>query len=327
VNAAGDSLPATGTLTIAAPSAVSLTANKTTPQTLASAGTIIFTATASGGTGPYEYKFSVKGPGTGGVFVVVQNYGDPNGNQYPWTPSLAGDYIMEVLARNQGSTAAYQTFKQVPFTITSASAATSVTLVANKVSPQALATVGTVRFTATAAGGTGPYEYQFLLKGPSTGNVWVSVQNYGDPNGNLYDWVPSQAGTYLIQVNARVVGSAAVYEAFTQKSFTITTGTVATSVTLVPNKQTPQSIATSGTIVFTATASGGTGPYEYKFLLKGPSTGNLWSTVQNYGDPNWNLYNWTPAQTGYYIIMVYARTQGSTAAYEVFRQYGFTINP
>ncbi|MCP4043259.1 MAG: hypothetical protein GY731_15090, partial [Gammaproteobacteria bacterium] len=36
-----------------------------------------------------------------------------------------------------------------------------------------------VTYTASADGGSGSYEYKFWLKGPSTGNAYIMVQDWG----------------------------------------------------------------------------------------------------------------------------------------------------
>jgi cell wall-associated protease len=92
----------------------SLTANRTAPQPAGT--TITFTATASGGTAPYQFKWWLW-VGTG--WWVVRDWGA--GNTYTWTPTVANaQHQVTVWARSAGQTAnvaeAYR--GPLPFAIT-----------------------------------------------------------------------------------------------------------------------------------------------------------------------------------------------------------------
>ncbi len=95
----------------------------------------------------------------------------------------------------------------------------TVTLIADKISPQVLASAGTITFTANAAGGSGSYEYRFYLKDNIT-NAWSLVRDYNTTN--TWAWTPGAAASYTIQVQARNVGSTAAYEVNTGLTFVIT---------------------------------------------------------------------------------------------------------
>jgi hypothetical protein len=55
---------------------------------------------------------------------------------------------------------------------------------------------------------------------------------------------------------------------------------VSIDVTLSASPESP--VVPDTAVTFTASATGGGGEYEYKFLLKGPSTGGEYLTVQDY---------------------------------------------
>ena len=77
-----------------------LTANKTTPQPV---GTLVtFTATASGGTAPYQYRWVVY---NGSTWAVGQEWS--TSNTFAWTPSVAAPHNLQVWVRSAGSTVAY----------------------------------------------------------------------------------------------------------------------------------------------------------------------------------------------------------------------------
>jgi hypothetical protein len=82
----------------------------------------------------------------------------------------------------------------------------------------------------------------------------------------------------------------------------------ATSVTLMADKTSPMR---RDVVSFTATAQGGFGPYEYKFLVKS-STG-AWTVLRDYQqDGFWWWYAWGIDQwpAGKYTIQVMARSMG-----------------
>jgi hypothetical protein len=77
-------------------------------------------------------------------------------------------------------------------------------------------------------------------------------------------------------------------------------------VTFTPNKAAPQ--APGSTVTFTATAQGGSGAIQYKWLVH---DGGSWSAVTGWSAQN--TFAWTPAgANGNYRIGVWARSEGTT---------------
>jgi hypothetical protein len=74
-----------------------------------------------------------------------------------------------------------------------------------------------IGFTANVTGGSGSYDYQFWVEEPGTG--WSIKQTYG--NGNTYSWTPNTAGTYVVAVWARNIGSPANFEMQQAVNYTI----------------------------------------------------------------------------------------------------------
>jgi cell wall-associated protease len=73
-----------------------LTADLASPQP--SGTPITFTATASGGTSPTEFKWWIR---DGGVWFVAQDWS--TNNTVIWTPAVAGNYGIAVWARSNGN--------------------------------------------------------------------------------------------------------------------------------------------------------------------------------------------------------------------------------
>ena len=85
-------------------------------------------------------------------------------------------------------------------------------LTADRPAPQPLGT--TVTFNAVAAGGTGPYQYQWRVY---NGSKWVTASGWS--SNNQFVWTPTTA-TSLYQVRA-VVRSATLKTAMSTMAFVI----------------------------------------------------------------------------------------------------------
>ena len=96
----------------------------------------------------------------------------------------------------------------------------------------------------------------------------------------------------------------------------ILTAMPASSVTLnpPPSPASPQHVGTS--VLWTAAASGGSGPYQYKFWLKSP--GGAWTVARDYAAGNTWTWDTTGLATSTYQVQVWVRNAGSTASYEAY---------
>jgi alpha-tubulin suppressor-like RCC1 family protein len=280
------------------------------PASPAATGTpVTFTAAANGGSGSYQYKFLLKAPG--GALQTVQDYSTTA--TWTWTTAdlAPGSYQVVVYARNVGSTKSYETFNSINSYLLTIPPASSVTLTPALASPSVTGTP--VTFTAVASGGSGSYQYKFLLKAP--GGSLQTVRDYSTETTWTWTTADLAPGSYQVVVYARNVGSTKSYETFNSINSYLLTITPAASVTLTPAPATPAIVGTP--ITFTASASGGSGSYQYKFLLKAP--GGALQTVQDYSATA--IWTWMTADLapGSYQVVVYARNVGSTMSYEAFR--------
>jgi FtsP/CotA-like multicopper oxidase with cupredoxin domain len=223
-------------------------------------------------------------------------------------------YSYRVVAFNAVGTAASNTVS-----LLAQFSAQNVTLTFTPASPQTVG-ISQVVFNATGSGGTGNYEYKFMMK---VGSVWTTVQDYSTSSSYVWASSAQPAGTYSFQVYTRNVGSSALYEAAAAVTYVINPRNAASSVTLTTNPVSPQ-VAGIAQVVFTAVAAGGTGGYEYKFMRK---VGTTWTTVQDYSPSA--AYTWSssaePVGTSWF--QVYARIAGSSAPYEAAAAISFVINP
>jgi streptogramin lyase len=317
----------TFSLTSAPTCTVNIAPDKTSPQPLGTGAT--WNATAGGcATTPLTYEFWVNPPG--GTWSVVQPYG--TGNTFAWSGVYAGTYQVGVWVRQAGSTAAYDNFAFVTFTLTPSSLprnCQSVNSSAAPVSPQAVGTSITV--TVMAVTGCNSPEYRWWVR--DTSGVWAMAQDYPVP-GNTFSWSTAALppGNYLIGVWARQAGSTATYEAYSFFTYSLTgpAPQVCSSVGISTDVASPQIVGTNITITASAV---GCGAPSFTFFLAGP--GSSFGLYQNYGVSN--QFTWRMAGEGYdsvggleyfpgaYQIGVWARQTGSTASYESYGIITFDI--
>jgi spore coat protein A, manganese oxidase len=202
------------------PVGVKLMAPITASQPVGTPVPVTFTAaglSAPGvvGTGPYEFRFSLKDPA--GVVTVVQPYLDPLGQPNPpiwtWTPlvnQVPGTYTVQVDIRTVGTQVNKLFSNSVTYSILGG-IPLGVALTAPLVLQQPALTPLPVVFTAAGlsalpnVAGPGPYEYQFWMK---TKGAWKVVQAWS-PNAS-WTWTPPAPGvigTYRFQVEVRAVGN------------------------------------------------------------------------------------------------------------------------
>jgi FtsP/CotA-like multicopper oxidase with cupredoxin domain len=278
---------------VAGPVTVSQSPSVTSPQVIGTS--ISFVATGSGGVGQLQYQFWLKD--TSGVYTLVQPFSTTNTWNWTTTGLPAGGYSIAVQAKETGSTApnGFDAENVTNFVLLP-SPATTIGVVTTPGTP-------TVSFTATATGGSGPYEYQFWLK-DLTG-AYSLAQPYSASNVFNWDTTGLPAGSYNIAVQAKSAGSVSMngYDVETVVSYALASGVVpASTLGIVTTPNLPQ-------VTFTATAGGGSGTYEYQFWLKDLS--GAYTLVQPYSASNVFNWNTTGLPAGTYYIATQAKSSGS----------------
>jgi len=283
----------------------SLRANVVFPS---SAGKLVtWTATASGGVGPYTYEFWLF---NGTTWRIARGWSASN--SWTWQPATPGTYAVQVWARNAGSTKAYDAYRAG-----SASISKTGVLTVTGVQPSVTrASAGqAVTWTVTTAGGTGPYAYQFWI---FDGTQWSLGRDWS--TSNAWEWSAPTPGTFNFQVWVRNAGSEARLDAYRSFGpFTAGRPDSLTATALTPDRSAP--VATGTPIKWTARASGGTAPYTYQFSIfdgSSWSVGRDWSTT-----PTWT---WIPSTAGTYAAQVLVRNAGSSSGYDSSREVdGYTV--
>jgi hypothetical protein len=191
---------------------VALTTDVPSPQERAS--TIVWTAAATGGTGPLVYQWFVTADGTS--WNAVGSW--TASNQFTWTPTVASaDYRVSVWVKrasnpaNAAEAAAEQAFAiQEPIT--------GITLTANLPSPQPLSS--TIEWTATPAGGTGTLLFKWFVSSDD-GVTWTAAGPW--VASNRMNWTPNAVSPkYRVTVWVKHATNPSEYpEASAQRRFAI----------------------------------------------------------------------------------------------------------
>ncbi|HNR57728.1 MAG TPA: hypothetical protein PKJ51_04655, partial [Methanothrix sp.] len=314
------------------PTVTSLTPNPASPQNV---GTPIkWTAVASDTDGdPISYRFYLKGPSTGDAWQQVQDWSATN--FWDWVPAQQGDYEVNVWVRDgkHAGPDSWDAFKVTPFTVNPAPAPNEppkvTSLAPDKASPQNAGTTAVWTASATDTDGDAIY-YRFFLKGPATSNNWVEKRGWSTTP--TWSWTTTAADEGNNQVNVWIRdGNHAASDSWDDFKVVdyVVTGPNLPPVfnSLTPNPTSPQNVG--ATIRWTADA---TDPnpgdvVQYKFHLKGPSTGGAWQVVQEWSTKNW--WDWKPSQQGDYEVNVWIRDGKHAGAdsWDAYKITPFKVNP
>jgi hypothetical protein len=274
---------------------VALTADRQAPQM--AGATITFTAAATAGLGPYQYKWWVY---DGALWTIVRDWS--TASTFTWHPATANaSYEVAVWARSATTTTdTEEASARLPFAITP-SIPLQVRLTANRLAPQPAGTE--ITFTAAASGGEASYQYKWWIY---DGALWRVVQDWSAANGR-FTWNPATANAaYQVAVWVRNASTTTdTEEASALLPFAIT-APEPLRVGLTANRQPPQPTGT--VITFTAAATGGQAPHQYKWWVY---DGALWRVVQDWGASH--TFAWQPAAANAaYQVAVWARSATTT---------------
>ncbi|MEQ1759463.1 MAG: BACON domain-containing carbohydrate-binding protein [Vicinamibacterales bacterium] len=194
----GASFTVTAAVASISATAVTLAADRTSPQPVGSS--VIFSATPVGGAAPHAFKWWLY---DGAQWVVLRDWGPAS--TYAWTPTTVGSaFRLGVWVKSAGNTGqSDEANVSVPFAIGAASARVSaVTLTPDRTAPQPAGT--TVRWTAAATGGVGPISYKWWI---DDGLGWTVLADWS--TRDVVAWTPAAPNeAYRVGVWARSATSA-----------------------------------------------------------------------------------------------------------------------
>ncbi len=269
------------TLTV---SAALVNNSKISATTIVKGSSVKLTASASGGSGFYNYAYVAKTPA--GEWKVLKNYS--TATSHTWTPASTGKYTVQVKVRDSNSLV-----KIKEFTLT-----VNTALVNNsKISSTSITKGTTIKLTGAASGGVTPYQYAYVAKTPA--GEWKVIKNYS--TSTTHSWTPASVGTYTVQIKVKDAKGTIVVKSFTLKVAAGLTNTSKISAT---------NITKGKSVTMTGSATGGTNFYQYAYVVQSPS-GN-WTVLKDYSSAT--THTWTPASYGTYTVQVKVKdTSGSTA--------------
>jgi hypothetical protein len=282
--------------------------NSSVPAPQPAGSTIVWTATPASLTGPLLYKWFVSNDG-----VSWRTIGSwTTSNQFTWTPVEANpNYRVSVWVKRASNPAdEREVSTERPFAITAsnttATPASSLALTTNVPSPQPPGSP--IVWTASPTGGSGAMVYRWFVSS-NNGASWSAIGSWSP--SNQFTWTPTAVGQgYRVSAWVkRASNPADEREASAERPFTIAqTSTPVSSVTLSTNLAAPQMAGSS--IVWTATATGGTGSIVYKWFVS--NDGASWSAAGSWTASN--QFTWTPAVANQnYRVSVWAKRASNPA--------------
>ena len=297
------------------PTVNSFTPDRSSPQV---AGTTIrWTVDANDPDGDtILYRYWLKGPSTGNVWKVIRDW--TSSNTWTWTTKSndVGEYDFCVYVRDGKHQAVgryddctgYKDYQLISAVTNQPPVVNS--LNPNRPSPQVAGT--TITWTANAYDRDGDsILYRFWLRGPSTGNVWKVIRDWSTSNTWTWFTDSGDAGEYDLYVYVRdgkhrPSGSYDSGTGYGDYRLTSEVNLPPELTSLNPNRLSP--LATGSTVTWTADAyDADSDLLLYKFWLRGPSTGNVWTVVRDWSPSN--TWTWDPSfgDAGEYDVYVYLR--------------------
>src|SRR6266508_803349 len=291
------------------------------PATGAMRGTVVTLSASTTGCSNPEFEFWVDPPG--GPWGVVQAYSATASYIFNTASRPVGFYYFSVWTRDAGSDGrngtypnSYDSFYAFPYTVSFGCPVISTTS-----SPSSSASLGTpVTISATATGCPNP-RYEFWLLPP--GGIWQIVQGYSSKSTYTLSTTGRAPGLYRFSVWVRDASRSVAYDTYSAFDYSLSVAPC-TSMTATSS---PASTATIGTSVTISGAATGCPNPRYQFWLMPP--GGSWTVVRAYGAGS--SFTWSTASkaAGTYRFSVWARDASSTASYDTFQafQYSLTVTP
>lgn len=251
-----------------------------------SGSTVTLKGSASGGTEPYQYTYCYKKTDET-TWTTIKGYSTTTSVSFTPAP---GSYDACVKVKDAAGSV-----EKAFFTFTMQTAALKAAI---KVSPSTITQGSTVKVTASATGGTAPYQYAVFYKRSSASN-WTTAQSF--KTNSTVSIKPVHTGTYNICVKVKDAAGN-ISKAYGEVKVNVAPLTA--EVTL---SSTNLTFGKSQTV--TADASGGKGSYQYAVFYK-RSSSSSWTTAQKYRDNN--VVSFTPKHTGTYNVCVKTKDAAGT---------------
>ncbi|TMF74594.1 MAG: hypothetical protein E6I15_09755 [Chloroflexi bacterium] len=306
-------------------SSVSLSAAPPSSTTAGSPVTLTANATGPSCVSP-EYRFWVRP--AAGSWTMLRDYSTTN--TFSWTSTTPpGSYFLGVHARTGGSTAPFEVFASIPYTLTS-TVCTAVTLTAAPASPQMSGTQVTLTASGTCPSPNPRYEFWARWQGYTT---WQLLQGYSA--SATYSWNSTGAGAgteyfgvWVVDANSpapvpATPSPSCCFDANTSIPYSVTTASCAS----VTASAVPTAVASgSGThVTITGAATGCTNANpRYEFWMR-PASSSTWQLVQGYSTSATYDWNSTGALAGTVYFGVWTKDTASPNTYDAVANTTVTV--
>ena len=220
--------------------------------------TLTITAKGNGGFTPYTYAYYYRKASTTTWTKIGSGYS--TATTATCKPAATGNYEIRVdIKDDEGTVVSKILTVKMKLPIVNNST----------VSAEKITYGDKLTLTASATGGTGTYTYEYLAK-KSTATKYSTLKAYSTTTS--YNYKPSAAGTFNIQINVKDSDGT-----ITTKDFT-----VIVKEPLVNNSTMSADTTVHGDgVTLTGKAAGGTGTYTYQYLAK-KTTATKWVTLKAY---------------------------------------------
>jgi hypothetical protein len=272
---------------------------------------VLLTAGTSGcGVPPAQYQFWIRTPDS--AWHLVRDYSASNTFLWSALDTLSGTYTLEVAVRNSFSSAPYDAYTDIAFSLYLCTAPTLSTGAAASPYP-----TGAGAVTLTGGGScSGGAQYEFWVRNPAL--QWSQVSG-GYHDAGTFSWPADTApGNYMLEVDLRPAGSAAYYVTYLDLPFQLTGCTG--PIDLHSIESSPQVAATT---IHWSGSQACSGTPAYQFWVK--TADHVWHLAQDWSAGN--SFSWSsPLVAGNYVVEVATRNQGAAHdPYDGYRDVNFSL--
>ena len=259
------------------------------PAIMSVGSTVSLTANLSGGTEPYQYRYSYKSANGSWIYV-------DSDKKKLTLPKTAGTYTVRIQAKDySGKTAEKKFTMNVKSLDISKSTVSKTTAKINEA----------VKLTAKYSYKSGTIRYRYSYK-KASGSSWTYSGNY--TTANVYNYKFSSAGTYYVRIQAKD-DTGKVFS----KQFKVTVKAMSMTA-----KVSSSMVSTAQTVTLTTKVANSSGKAKYRYSYS--SDGNKWKYTGNYTASSSKKFSF--AGSGNYFVRVFVKDDSGKT---LTRQFKVTV--
>jgi len=265
------------------PTVSAFTAN---PTTVEKGNAVKLSTTVANGLADYTYTYQVNGS------TVKTNTSSSKTNTYSWTPSEAGTYTLKVTVKDAKGNSATKSISS--YTVTEPAATDAPVISSATVTPISAEVNTAVAIKTVVKSGTGTPNFKYTFK---VNDTTVKTATNISARSYTYNWTPTEAGTYKIEVVVNDANSKRASKVITS-TFKVTKATNDTVIESFTAEKTKVGVAE--TIGITTKVKSGTGTPDFRYVIKinDERVYSFTTSSRTY------TYDWTPMAKGNYKFEV-----------------------